>query len=730
MATLNTELQQLDLKPRNEPPLTVLIVDDDALIRMHLRLALSSEGLAIDEASDATRALRLAANNHFDIVLMDVRMPGLDGFSACEELKKLPGHDSTPVVMLTGMDDQESVRRASEVGAVDYMNKPLNTSVLAKRIRHIVQAQRNSLELDKQRASQDALLQVIPDGILHFDAEGILLASKFPDNAPGLLSRSSAIGSDISEVFTGVHSFEPLKALRKALQGDSTASQIIYPGQQQHIYEVRFIASSPNDVMCVLRDISQQVMQQRHIDKLSLADGQTGLPNHTCLLQVGQRKLYTHPAIPLHLLQLNFAQYPAIKNSVGSKIADKLIEVVTHTLIKTAGVSQPRDLNQTAHLPFLARSADAEFHLLLADSDEHDAISRLLEDLQKAFAAPIRVAQYEFRMPLFAGIASADEAHGNIDELLKMCGLATQKASQFDAPNTVFYSPELQQKSQRNLSLESCLRKAISQGELELLYQPKVCSLSGKIKGVEALSRWKHPQLGNISPMEFIALAEETGLILPLGEMVLEQACKQSRIWQLAGYTDVPIAVNVSGHQFNQRMVDQQLLALLERMDVSPQAIELEITESVLVEQAHVRKLLERIRERGIRIAIDDFGTGHSSLSMLQDFPVDILKIDRAFISEITDSRRTYAIVDTIIALGHALDLTLVAEGIETDTQLYYLRERNCQLIQGYLTGRPMPAKAIEQHYLSAANTPETTQLDSSLRQASRALGKPSARVG
>lgn len=723
MATSKTELQEQDPKPSSEPQLAVLIVDDDELIRMYLRLTLANENLAIKEACGAAQALHLAADNHFDIILMDVQMPGMDGFHACEELKKLPRHHSTPVLMLTGMDDQKSVRRAIEVGAVDYMNKPLNTSILAKRIRHIVQAQRNSRELDNQRASQEALLQVTQDGILHFDAEGILLASKIPDNAPGLLSRRSAIGSEISEIFTGVQAFEPLKALRKALQGNSEVSQIVYPGQQQHIYEVRFVASSPHHVICVLRDTTQRVIQQRRIEKLSLADDQTGLPNHACLLQLGQHTLDTRPTTHLFLVQINFTQYPSIKNSVGSKIAGKLIGVVTNILLKTAGISQPRELTQTACLPFLARSGDAEFHLLLADRDGHDAISRLLESLHNAFAVPLRVAQYEFRMPLVAGIASANKANGNIDKLLKMCGLAAQKASQFDAPNTVFYSPELQKKSQRNLRLESCLRKAISQGELELLYQPKVCSFSGKIKGVEALSRWKHPQFGVISPVEFIALAEETGLILPLGELVLEQACKQSRIWQLAGYTDIPIAVNVSGHQFNQRMVDQQLLALLDRMDVSPQVIELEITESVLVEQAHVRKLLARLRERGIRIAIDDFGTGYSSMSMLQDFPVDILKIDRAFISEITDSSRTYAIVDTIITLGLALDLTLVAEGVETDIQLSYLRERNCHLIQGYLTGRPMPAKAIEEQYLSAANAASSPG-DGVLREASGGLGK------
>ncbi|QVM86707.1 EAL domain-containing protein [Pseudomonas lalucatii] len=195
-------------------------------------------------------------------------------------------------------------------------------------------------------------------------------------------------------------------------------------------------------------------------------------------------------------------------------------------------------------------------------------------------------------------------------------------------------------------------------------------------------------------------LAEESGLILPLGEFVLERACQQSRAWRQAGHAQVPIAVNVSGHQLNQRQVDRQLFSLLERCDVPAEAIELEITESVLVEQSHVLALLERIRARGVRIAIDDFGTGHSSLSMLKSFPIDILKIDRAFVSEIGDARQTYSIVDTIIALGHALELTLVAEGIETENQLHYLRERGCQLIQGYLTGRPMSADDIEQRFL------------------------------
>ncbi|QVM86708.1 response regulator [Pseudomonas lalucatii] len=485
-----------------ERPLSVLVVDDDELIRMHLQLALSNEGLRISEAANGQQAVELASRQAFDIVLMDVRMPGMDGFAACERLKQLPGHASTPVVMLTGMEDQESIRRATQVGAIDYVTKPLSATVLAKRVRHIVQAQRNHAELDNQRASQNALLHAIPDTILRFDAEGILLASKFPEACPSLLRMRSAIGSSIREIFSGVPRFDPAQALQRALHGDTTALQIAWPGAEESIYEVRFVASAANDVMCILRDISRQVRQQRRIEQLSLSDGQTGLANRACFLQMAQRQLDAAPEQALCMLQLSFASYPSVSRSVGSKTADQLIRVLADTLVEASGASRQLDPSGAGDLPFIARTGEADFHLLLGD--EREALDALLRRVCQAVEEPIQVDQYEFRLPLRAGIVSTEAANGNVDELFKMSGLAAQKASQRQLSEPLVYSPALQRESQRSLLLESALRRAIAQGELELLYQPKVCAHNGQLKSLEALCRWTHPELGAISPAEFI----------------------------------------------------------------------------------------------------------------------------------------------------------------------------------------------------------------------------------
>ncbi|UTW08461.1 putative bifunctional diguanylate cyclase/phosphodiesterase [Pseudomonas benzenivorans] len=698
MDEVNELTTLLEQECESEERLCVLVVDDDELIRMHMQLSLTHEGLEITEACDGAQALALGQQRTFDIVLMDVRMPGMDGFTACKKFKQLPAQRQTPVVMLTGMEDLDSINRATEAGATDYVTKPLSARVLAKRLRHIVQAQRDQAALEQERASQAALLHAIPDCILRFDAGGILQAAKIPERMPQLLNGRLRLGRPIHEVFAGVAQFDPCQALQMALEGDTLPLQL--NGSDDSVFEVRFAASGSNDVICMLRDTTNQARQQRHIERLSLIDSLTGLPNRACFLQVAQRHLDATMDNALCLLQLSFDSYPGIRNNVGAKIADRLMKTIADQLLAALDGSQQYGEHRPKRLPFIARTSDADFHVLLNDAVGHLELKRVMARVGAAFEQPIQVDKYEFRLPLYSGAAIQGAGQGNVEQLFNMSGLAAHKASQLRSRETLLYSPELEQQSQRALYLEAALRRAISHGELELLYQPKVSAISGRLMGVEALARWQDPELGAISPAEFIPLAEDTGLILPLGDLVLEKACQQSRRWQLDGHGEIPIAVNVSAHQFNQRNIEQRLFRLLERMHVAPSAIELEITESVLIEQQHVLATLQRMRERGVKIAIDDFGTGYSSLSMLKTFPIDILKIDRAFVMDITDATRAHSIVDAIIALGHSLDLVLVAEGIETEAQLRYLRERNCQLIQGYLTGRPMSASDIQAHYL------------------------------
>lgn len=578
------------------PGLSILIVDDDDLTRMHIQLALTKSGFKVTEAKSGSEALTKARKHNFDTVLMDVKMPIMDGFETCLKFRKQPNNLQTPIIMITGLDDDQSIQHATDVGATDYVTKPVNISILAKRLKHIIAAHKNTIELDDKRA--------------------------------------------------------------------------------------------------------YQIHQQHYIESISLTDTLTGLPNKQHFIQTAKQYLNASAEETITILQLNFDSLTSIKNNSGTKIADKIVIQIAdrlNSVIKQENNAKNR-AGQTEHV--LARTGDAEFHILYTYDINHPLSRTLIEDINNIFKTSINFDNYEFRMSFKSGGASSIGNKMEVDTLIKMAGIATHKASVAQITDNVIYTPELEKEIQRQITLEAGLYKAITNEELKTVYQPKVDSITRKIKGVEALLRWQHPDLGFISPAEFIPIAEECGLILTIGEYVMKEACKQACKWKQAGLLNPTIAINVSGHQFNQRQVTDRLFSLLDLYELLPSDIELEITESIILEQKNVIDILNEVRTRGIKIAIDDFGTGYSSLSMLKTFPVDILKIDRAFVKDISESNEARNIADAILALGHALDLTIVAEGIETDNQLVYFRDRNCHLIQGYLTGKPMSAEDIQTYYL------------------------------
>lgn len=579
------------------PDHAILIVDDDDLTRMHMRLALTKSGFKVTEAKSGSEALTKARENNFDSVLMDVNMPIMDGFETCLRFRKQPNNLQTPIIMITGLDDDESIQHATDVGATDYVTKPINAAILTKRLKHIIAAHKNAIELDNKRA--------------------------------------------------------------------------------------------------------YQVHQQRYIESIALTDTLTGLPNKTHFMQTAKQYLNAASQDTITILQLNFDSLTSIKNNAGTKISDKIVIEVADRLnsaIKQENSSK-NSASQAEHV--LARTGDAEFHILYTYDINHPLSRTLIKNINNKFEESINIENYEFRVPFKSGGASSIGYKMEVDTLIKMAGIALQKASVAQITENVIFTPELEKEIQRRLTLEAGLYKAITNGELKTVYQPKVDSTTRKIKGVEALLRWQHPTLGFISPAEFIPIAEEHDLILSIGDYVMEEACKQACKWKQAGLLNPTIAINVSGHQLNQRQVTDRLFSLLDFYELSPTDIELEITESIILEQKNVIDILEDIRSRGIKVAIDDFGTGYSSLSMLKTFPVDILKIDRSFVQDIGDSTEASNIADAILALGHALDLTIVAEGIETEYQLAYFKQRNCHLIQGYLTGKPMTAEDIQLHFLS-----------------------------
>jgi EAL domain-containing protein (putative c-di-GMP-specific phosphodiesterase class I) len=309
---------------------------------------------------------------------------------------------------------------------------------------------------------------------------------------------------------------------------------------------------------------------------------------------------------------------------------------------------------------------------------------------------------HEFVVTSSIGVSIYPDDGDDIDTLLKNADIAMYQAKSAGRNSVRFYSGTMSLRSLERLELESSLHRALERGEFDLHYQPKVSIATGKVCGVEALVRWNHPERGRVDPDSFIPLAEECGLITPIGEWVLKRACRQARLWQDRFGLDISIAVNLSSQQFQQSRVDEVVLQALFEASLMPRLLQLELTESILMHDMNETvPLLKKLKDMGIGLAMDDFGTGYSSLSYLKRLPIDAVKIDRAFVADLEQDRDDAAICTTIIAMAHALGLQVIAEGVETEGQMEFLQAQGCDQIQGYLISKPVTASELEREFLA-----------------------------
>ncbi|MEK7796019.1 MAG: bifunctional diguanylate cyclase/phosphodiesterase, partial [Pseudomonadota bacterium] len=331
----------------------------------------------------------------------------------------------------------------------------------------------------------------------------------------------------------------------------------------------------------------------------------------------------------------------------------------------------------------VARLGGDKFGIMLADVSQHEDVARVMQKIREDFTQPLRVDGHELCLSMTFGISLYPSDGTDAETLLKNADIAMYRAHERD-DDYQYYSADMTASASERLALENDLRHALERNELLLYYQPQVDLTSGAITGVEALIRWQHPAHGMISPEKFIPLAEQTGLILPIGEWVLHQACAQARAWQAAGWPP-RMSVNLSARQFRLPGLDSLIRGILEETGLDPGRLDIELTESIIVhDPAAVAAILTGLEQLGVQISIDDFGTGYSSLSYLKRFPIDILKIDQSFVRDLATDPDDAAIVQAIVTMAHALGIQTIAEGVETKEQLEFLRHNGCDAIQGY----------------------------------------------
>lgn len=706
----------------------VLVVDDDLTARILASHSLEQEGFEVLLADNGVVALQDFQDSQPDIVLMDVEMPGLNGFDVCRQLRSMPCGKLVPILMATGQDDIDSVREAYAAGATDFVSKPFNWKVLGHRLNYMIRASNTTEQLRQLQKSEARLgnaqrIARLGNWEWHRNSGEVYWSDQF----------YQLLGSKRGLTHAGIRTFlrcvpanerpqmrhwlEQLLNCRYSGFMSGINHSISLPGQNvksvQHQAEV-FCDEQGNTTIIAgtMLDVSELKQAQDQVLKLARFDSLTGLSNRSVFCDRVQLAIdqAERKGCLGAVLFLDLDNFKRINDTFGHGIGDLLLKEVarrlTDSVRTTDRVSDQGRLHsayadltvvtEDSPPPLVARFGGDEFTVLLPEINQIRDAENVARRILESIGLSIDLAGHEVVITPSIGIAIFPHHGEDVDSLMKNVDAAMYYVKHAGKNGYELFVKSMNVVAKRRLELESHLRHAIAANELSLNYQPQVAMSSGKIVGVEALLRWNSPQLGFVSPVEFIPIAEETGLIAPIGEWVMREACRQTRQWQLQGLPKIRVAVNLSVRQFARQNLEKLVDQVLLDTGLPVDCLELEITENMLMDDVEGSvETLHRLKALGVQLAIDDFGTGYSSLSYLKRFPIDRLKVDRSFITHVTTDPGDASVTQAIIAVAHNLGLSVTAEGVEEVSQLKFLQQHACEEVQGFLFSRPLTAEDL-----------------------------------
>ncbi len=673
----------------------IFVADDDAIVRQLIARTLQNAGFVVRAYADGRELLDAMHADAPDLLVLDVDMPRLDGFETCREVRRLARWRHLPILIATAYEDLPSIEQAFEAGATDFVSKPVNWSLLPYRLRYMLRYGESVGRLKASEQRNRALIDALPDLTLLVDFDGKVSDIVQSSAELDYLEPERLVGRHVRDIRPDVFSKRRMAAIFEALRGgsDYQAENSVRRNGSEYWIEWRVTPFDARHALVLVRDISYRRRAEERIRQLAYFDALTGLPNRDCFMdELGKRLCGSDAApLPLRCLVVELDRFERVVHGLGARFSDELLKAVGERLQALVASGDGAGVEREAAL--VARLGEKQFGILEPLGEEQERAG-LAAAVVRACEAPFRVDGLDFFVSAQVGVSLYPEHGDHAPALLENAGRALLDTNG-ETPVQVF-STQSAVRLRHRFNMESRLRQALAGDELFLEYQPKFSLLGGEISGVEALLRWQDGNGERIGPDEFIPVAEESGLIVAIGDRVLDEACRQMRAWLDAGFDVGSMAVNVSALQFAVGDFVQSVDDAVRRHELEHAALQLEITESVLVHQIdNSLQALPAIRELGVQLAIDDFGTGYSSLVYLKQLAVDCLKIDRAFVRDICEEPESIRICQAIIAMARGLDLYIVAEGIETPQQLAYLRDAGCDAGQGYLLGRPMSAADV-----------------------------------
>ncbi|HKZ17423.1 MAG TPA: EAL domain-containing protein [Geobacteraceae bacterium] len=789
----------------------IVVVDDDQFMRVYLRDLLNTAGFRVVTATDGITALNIFTSQQPDLMLLDFNMPEMDGFQTCREIRLYPNGKLTPILMVTSVDDEESIQQAFEAGATDFITKPVKPGILIHRIRHILRSTRSTIRLAKDKVRLDIMQRIarlsdwewnptndefcisgnilrllgISDGSTINSFEGFLSIFPYHDRGRVVSTLKAAFhckstclfefqipGHDLSSSMFRLHgqvisetpettgimvgtiqdvteirlaedrtlmlkqaieclpigitlvdrngkiiyvnpaeaeihgySAEELIGAEARKMADHRLRKPFLPEQlesfgtwsresvnirkngQEFPVQLTSVVVKNSDgenlgMVTTCEDITTRKNAEKKIHHLAYFDSLTGLPNR----RMFQDRL-NHALALAHrenrrvcLLFLDLDKFKDVNDTQGHRFGDSLLQAVATRL---HGNMRESDT--------LARVGGDEFVIILTSVCDQENAATAAGRILSLFAEPFAIEGRLTYSSASIGIAMYPDDGLDNETLLKCADNAMYHAKNEGRSHYRFYSAEIHQKMMRRVAIENGLRYGLERREFFLHYQPQWDLETAGITGVEVLLRWQSQDFGLMPPAEFITLTEDSGLICELGEWILHTACMQTIQWALTGHKPLKVAINISGQQLRQPGFLKMVEKIIRGTGIDPEVIELEFTESVLMDHADRNiQILRNLKKMGMQLSVDDFGTGYSSLSYLKNFPIDKIKIDRSFIKDVTESTDNLMIVKAIISLAESLNLKVIAEGVENREQLDILKKLGCHEVQGFYLAEPM----------------------------------------
>ncbi|MDD5579469.1 MAG: EAL domain-containing protein [Methylobacter sp.] len=667
----------------------ILLIDDDPNFRLIASETLRASSFFVDEASCSSQALEKINHQLPDMILLDAVMDDIDGFETCRLLRTIPALSDTPIIMSTGLGDIDSITRAFDAGATDFIVKPINYPILIHRLYFILRAGQNTIELKNSKHQLAAAQRIARLGYWTWDTQ---------HNRFQISEHLAKLCGINMEKFEGrLDSFiqlihqEDRDFVRHIINAAAHSKTIQHVEYRLHVppsgvifvhQEIEEITDKNKPVITgTVQDITHKKQTERQIHRLAYFDNLTGLASRAYYQERIEDIIKT--AIRRNeqfaFLFLDLDGFKDINDSFGHNIGDEFLKAIAQRLKLVA-----------REIDFTARLGGDEFCIILVNITDDDGVREVANRCLQKINQPLLLGSHHITPKVSIGIAIFPRDGNTEMELIKAADTAMYSAKQSGKQRYVFYTPDMASQAIHRLKKEQMLREAFERNQFILHYQPQISMNTGRMVGIEALIRWQHPEQGLISPVDFISLAEQLSLIVELGNWVLKTVCEQISRWHKEGLPFIQVAVNISPYHFRDATLLATVRDLLVKNGIPGHYLELEVTESAMQTEGHI-EAFKQLRELGVTIAIDDFGTGFSCLASLKQLPLDCIKIDKIFVDDVLNNPHTPLLLGTIIGLANALDYTLIAEGVETRDQALVMHSLGCHIIQGFFFSPPVP---------------------------------------